>query len=242
MSTTSNQRSKLQSPLEYLNSSASIPDEDHSASSSMSGSADRSPESDLEVHNKQRNDVIKDLCCDKCDGKHETDACPHYKKSRENHPDAQRNSKHLGGSSILPGALLKTARVVRQLGDGSCLFHSISYGLRDGSSASSLRNEICQFIVKNPTFKISDTPLSDWVKWDSGTNCRDYANRMSRGAWGGGIEMSCAAHIKGVNLHVYEQVRGGYKRISAFDNPVDPESRPIVRVLYCGGVHYGLLF
>jgi len=26
------------------------------------------------------------LCCDKCDGKHETNACPHFKKDRENHP------------------------------------------------------------------------------------------------------------------------------------------------------------
>ena len=31
------------------------------------------------------------LCCDKCDGKHLTDDCPHYKKKREEHPDAQKN-------------------------------------------------------------------------------------------------------------------------------------------------------
>jgi len=31
------------------------------------------------------------LCCDKCDGNHETDACPYYKKSRDSHPDAQKN-------------------------------------------------------------------------------------------------------------------------------------------------------
>jgi hypothetical protein len=65
------------------------------------------------------------LCCDKCDGKHATDACPYYPKTRETHPDAQRSSKHLGGASSLPGAHLRTAKVVRQPGDGSCLFHSI---------------------------------------------------------------------------------------------------------------------
>ena len=43
------------------------------------------------------------LCCDKCDGKHLTDDCPYYKKSRESHPDAQKSSKSLGGQSTLPG-------------------------------------------------------------------------------------------------------------------------------------------
>jgi hypothetical protein len=80
--------------------------------------------------------------CDKCDGKHLTDNCPYYKKPRDNHPDAQRGNKKLGGQSNLPGALIRSARVVRQPGDGSCLFHSMSYGLRDGSSASSLRREV----------------------------------------------------------------------------------------------------
>lgn len=80
--------------------------------------------------------------CDKCDGKHETDNCPYYKKPRDNHPDAQRGNKKLGGQSNLPGAHIRSARVVRQPGDGSCLFHSMSYGLKDGSSASSLRREV----------------------------------------------------------------------------------------------------
>jgi hypothetical protein len=182
----------------------------------------------------------KPLCCDKCDGKHETDNCPYYKKQRESHPDAQKNGwKKIGGTSSLPGAMLRNARVVRQPGDGSCLFHSMSYGLKDGSTASTLRAEICSYIDKNPSTPICETPLSDWVKWDSGVTCREYGRKMSRGAWGGGIEMACASLLKGVNVHVYERVGGGFKRISAFDHPSRPESRKTVRVLYCGGVHYG---
>jgi hypothetical protein len=47
------------------------------------------------------------LCCDKCDGKHDTDSCPHYKKKRESHLDGQRNGwKLVGGSSNLPGKFL----------------------------------------------------------------------------------------------------------------------------------------
>jgi hypothetical protein len=124
-------------------------------------------------------------------------------------------------------------------GDGSCLFHSMSYGLQDGSSASSLRSSICEFIRKNPSLKISDTPLSDWVKWDSRSSVGEYASRMSRGAWGGGIEMASLSVMKKVNVHVYEKTAGGFKRISAFDYSDNPQSRPIIRVLYCGGVHYG---
>lgn len=77
------------------------------------------------------NDKVKQkpLCCDKCDGKHETDLCPYYKTKRGSHPDELKNFyKKMGGVSHLPGQTLRSARVVRQPGDGSCLFHSMSHG------------------------------------------------------------------------------------------------------------------
>lgn len=180
----------------------------------------------------------KALCCDKCDGKHATDDCPYYKKPREAHPDAQRGKK-MGGTSSLPGAILRSARIVRQPGDGSCLFHSMSYGLRNGLTAERLRYDLCQYIKHNPSLKISDTPLSDWVKWDSKLSCADYARRMASGTWGGGIEMACTSLMYRCNVHVYERSVEGFKRISAFDYPENPELYPVVRVLYCGGIHYG---
>lgn len=187
----------------------------------------------------------KELCCDKCDGKHETDNCPYFKKPRENHPDAQKlNPKQMGGTSNLPGAFISSssARVIRQPGDGSCLFHSMSYGLGQGYNASRLRSEICTFIANNPNLSISETPLKDWIKWDSGTSVVDYSRKMRGGSWGGGIEMACVSQMKQVNVHVYERSGSGFKRISAFDFPVNNESRPVIRVLYCGGVHYGKHF
>ena len=188
------------------------------------------------------NSTNKSLCCDKCDGKHETDNCPYYKKSRDDHPDAQKNAyKKMGGTSTLPNSFVMKASVIRQPGDGSCLFHSMSYGLKDGSNASTLRAEICSFIASNPTTKICDTPLSDWVKWDSNSNCLEYARKMSRGSWGGGIEMACVSIIKKCNVHVYERTMMGYKRISAFDYHIDPSNKKCVRVLYQGGVHYDSL-
>jgi hypothetical protein len=82
-----------------------------------------------------------------------------------------------------------SGRVVRQPGDGSCLFHSLSYGLADGTSASQvipqclihppppptlpcdgllqLRRELASFVLKHPDLEIADDPLKDWVAWDS---------------------------------------------------------------------------
>lgn len=68
-----------------------------------------------------------------------------------------------------------------------------------------LRTEICAFIQSNPNFLISETPLKDWVKWDSGSSVEEYIRKMSRGSWGGGIEMACFSIMKGVNVHVYER-------------------------------------
>ena len=159
--------------------------------------------------------------------------------SRFVHADAQKNFyKKLGGTSILTGAQIPyaIAIVVEQPGDGSCLFHSLSYEL-NATNAISLRSEICAFIKDNPQLLFSETPLSQWVEWDSQTNVGEYSRKMSQGSWGGGIEMAVTSRIKQVNIHVYEVNREGYKRISAFDYPDRPEDKQIVRVLYRGGVH-----
>jgi len=63
---------------------------------------------------------------------------------------------------------------------------------------------------------------------------------MARGSWGGGIEMACFSQLKNCNVHVYERSSMGFKRISAFDHPENPQNKQIVRVLYCGGIHYGM--
>jgi len=182
--------------------------------------------------------------CDKCDGPHPTDSCPWFKKARERHPDAARaaNKKSLGDASG-PVEVIHGARVVRQPADGSCLFHSLSHGLRDGSTALSLRKQISAFIESNPELMISDSPLREWVLWDSASTVPAYCRRiLSGGTWGGGIEMAVVSHLKKVNVHVYQSSSRGshsYKRISCFAAP--PGHDRIIRVLYCGGVHYDAL-
>uniref|UniRef100_A0A7S0QWX0 Ubiquitin thioesterase OTU n=1 Tax=Cryptomonas curvata TaxID=233186 RepID=A0A7S0QWX0_9CRYP len=178
--------------------------------------------------------------CDKCDGPHLTDDCPIYKKKRDDHPDAWRNSGKKSPLEMGKGGgnfRLRSARVVRQPGDGSCLFHSLAHGL-GGTSASVLRRDIAGFIQRHPDLEIAETPMRDWVKWDSGSSVAAYAARMAVSGWGGGIEMAACSHLKKVNVHVYEKERFGYKRISCFD--VD-SARATVHVLYCGGVHFDAL-
>jgi len=181
----------------------------------------------------------KKVCCDKCDGPHPTDDCPHFKKAREKHADAWSSlGKKIKAHCCENVPIVRSARVVQQPGDGSCLFHSLSYGLSDRSNASSLRRDICGFISKNPDMTISDTTLKDWIKYDSNDTVQAYSNRMSGQTWGGGIEMAALTRLKGVNVHVYEKVPEGFRRISDFDCP---GSSKIVNILYKGRMHYDAL-
>jgi len=178
--------------------------------------------------------------CDKCDGKHPTSNCPHYRQSRDNHPDALVRAPTSTTGEVSDGSLvvLIGARVHSQPGDGNCLFHSLAHGLGDGSSAGSLRREIASFIEQNGDLEIGGNSLSQWVRWDSGSSVPAYARRMSAsGCWGGGIEIAAVSKLRSVNVSVFEpdRISGTLKRIGAF---VYSGSKHTVHVLYRGGVHY----
>ncbi|GBG26752.1 OTU domain-containing protein 6B [Hondaea fermentalgiana] len=183
------------------------------------------------------------LVCDKCDGAHETQRCPHYKKSREKHPDAQRRKAiaGLGGAGGNMFVAAKDARVFPQPGDGSCLYHSMFRGLRgEGpSSTHALRQALARWVRNNANVKIADTPVNEWVRWDAQCSVETYCRRMQSYAWGGGIEMAAFSRLFGIQVDVYERSRGGFKRISCFLAPREPKR--CISVLYCGGIHYDAL-
>ena len=189
--------------------------------------------------------------CDRCDGPHPSAVCPHYKKSRGNHPDEQKGSGLRGLGAPSRKLLLRRGRVASQPGDGSCLFHSLRHGLlqldgRGGKVPSSqgLRAELAGWIARNANTKLAETPLSLWVKWDSGLSTREYASRMSRRGWGGGIEMAACSHVMACSVWVYEERRSGsgraFERISAFDAPGGRggDKGRVIHVLYRGSCHY----
>jgi hypothetical protein len=130
------------------------PDKGSSSSSSSSSSAEK----------KGAPTTTTTTPCDKCDGKHATEKCPWFHgKPRENHPDAKKgNTPSIGSSSVKE--TLRKGRIVQQPPDGSCLYHSLCYGLQEAAcSASRLRSQIATFVQNNPDLPISDTPLQDWV-------------------------------------------------------------------------------
>ncbi|KAK3242006.1 hypothetical protein CYMTET_48284 [Cymbomonas tetramitiformis] len=125
-------------------------------------------------------------------------------------------------------------------GDGSCLFHSLSYGLK-GTTATILRKEVADYVESHPEMAIAGTPIKDWVLWDSGLDVRAYAARMGTGNhWGGAIEIAVCGLVKGVSVHVYEKAQAGtFTRISSFDH--GGKSQRNINVVYGGRVHYDAL-
>merc|ERR1712241_916075 len=75
--------------------------------------------------------------CDKCDGPHAAERCPFFTSGREDHKDAWANYGHQNPLKMgcdCGAFVLRKARVVRQPGDGSCLFHSMAFGLLEACS------------------------------------------------------------------------------------------------------------
>lgn len=182
--------------------------------------------------------------CDKCDGVHVTQLCPHFKGGRDRHKDAWLNygKKHPrtlgsdGGNYVLLGS---KAKRVPQPGDGSCLFHSLCYVYGKENMAEQLRRSIADFIAKHPQLEIAGDTLEEWVRWDQNTTCEAYASQMARSGWGGGIELAACSHLLRVNVHVYEQQSTGhFLRISCFDHPA---AQRTLNILYKGRMHYDAL-
>ena len=134
---------------------------------------------------------------------------------------------------------MKSARVVKQPGDGSCLFHSLSYGL-GGTKHSRLREDIAGYIARNPTDEIGGTPIKDWVMWDSEMDCDSYAASMSAGnKWGGAIEIAVCAKVSGRDVLVYERGGGWYTCISKFEKGGEGRDEGgCIKLLYGGRCHY----
>lgn len=153
----------------------------------------------------------------------------------------ERAQRAFCGSAAAAGPSQRTApssaRVVRQPGDGNCLFHSLAYGLGSGTAAS-VRAEICAFMEQSPGLSIAGTSLAEWIQMLAGCPVSQYARKMAKSAqWGGAPEIAACAHMRKVNIHVYERRGSGFE----LTVPFDVGGTRTVRVLYVGGVHYDAL-
>lgn len=85
---------------------------------------------------------------------------------------------------------------------------------------------------------IAGTSLAEWIQMLAGVPVPQYAKKMSKsGNWGGAPEIAACAHMKKVNIHVYERRSGSF----ALTVPFDVGGDRTVTVLYVGGVHYDAL-
>merc|ERR1712032_1727367 len=91
--------------------------------------------------------------------------------------------------------------------------------------------EIAGFILRNPSLEIADTPLKQWVAWDSSMPLPVYAACMAVGGWGGGIEMAACARLKGVDIRVYEASGGSWRLISEFIGSTEDDEKPPEKIL-----------
>ena len=177
--------------------------------------------------------------CGKCGGAHASDQCPHYQNDRENHKDAQENlgrghparaRASTGDYFLLPCA---SARVVRQPGDGSCLYHALLYGLDNNYKASAetalmLRHELASFLLDNSHLTQSGDTLREWVEWeDPSVSLERYVRRQAELGWGGAIEIVCCALSKGVNVHGYEKTMA-----LTVSNASPATTTPMLRTLF----------
>jgi len=135
-----------------------------------------------------------------------------------------------------------TAKVVRQPGDGNCLFHSLAYVL-GGEKAAPLRKKICEFMQDHPELDISGTSLTDWLQMSAQCAVPEYCKRMARaGEWGGAPELAVCARMKGVNVHVYQPAGSGFELVAPFyGNEDGTPSNRTVTVVYVGQMHYDAL-
>ena len=76
------------------------------------------------------------------------------------------------------------------------MFHSVSYGLGDGSTAGSLRKSVADTIAAYPNMQILETPIAEWIRMDANVGVSSYVQSLRGGAWGGGIELAVLAQMK----------------------------------------------
>ena len=84
----------------------------------------------------------------------------------------------------------------------SCLFQSLAALLQ--SDHRTLRQDICDYLARNPSLLDDDTQTNDILRWESGLEPKEYIQRMrSYDTWGGAIEIRAFANMSGYKVLVH---------------------------------------
>lgn len=148
--------------------------------------------------------------CDRCDGCHLSAECPHFRRPRDEHRDAQPMplAERPPPSTSAP-AIIHRGKLIKQPGDGSCLYHSIVSGLQrlrlPRPTAANLRKQLAAWARVHPRKRIAGSTVRAWLHWEMGgrESLEDYCSRQAVGGWGGVIEIIGAAVEFGVSISVW---------------------------------------
>jgi len=144
------------------------------------------------------------------------------------------NSCYLSADSRAGGCIV-SGLLIEQPKDGSCLFHSIAYGLRDKVCSWELRRDMAAFIAAHPSEKIADTTIEEWVQMATGKSHQSYARSLAHpDTWGGDLELALATRIMDININVFEpqEAYGHFCCIASFGRPDRTELGSTVSVVY----------
>lgn len=131
-----------------------------------------------------------------------------------------------------------SAVVVRQPGDGDCIYHAICYHVQDGWDAKHLRPAVASLMERNSHLMLGDLTLREWLECETGSSLADYTTRMAVTGWAGSPEIMLSSLLLNVNIHVYTASGGNFELISDF--PCEGAMRA-VHLLYDWSTHYDAL-
>ena len=187
--------------------------------------------------------------CDRCDGTHVSTECPHFKWPRATHKDARCmpvEERPALAPDVAP--VEASGKLIKQPGDGSCLYHSLSRGERElgqrGTPHAELRRELAMWVKSNGVLPFNGKTVSAWLESELGRpiSVAAYAKQQAVHGWGGPLEILAFVLLKKVNVWVWVPLaKGRYRRTSCFNVPHGQKEVGTINISHTAGVHYDWL-
>ena len=183
--------------------------------------------------------------CDRCDGCHTSAECPHFRWPRADHPDACPLCLEDRPSVAPDSAPIEAAGVVeKQPGDGSCLYHSLDFGVKAlglrSSGSFNLRQFLAAWVKRNGGVVFNGQSIQTWLQAELGSSMTvaQYAQRQSRVGWGGSLEILSFVLSKNMNVWIWVPIgRGRFRRTTCFQVQ-DRASVGRIDLCLTNAVHY----
>ena len=183
--------------------------------------------------------------CDRCGGAHHTSACPNYSQPRYTHKDAQRptpTERRALSHSTTYRLRLINARIIRQPGDGTCLYYTLRHGAGLRITSHQLRQQLADFVSTNLDLHIHGSTYRQHIYWETNLDPQHYVRNIRQAGWGGAIELSAFSQHYHTTILVYEpappEAPYQFTRIAQYGSF---NTTRLIRVLYSGRSHYDLL-